>query len=324
MSKVAIIGGGAWGTALACVAARSGNETSLWCRDASVRDEINQKHTNSNYLNALEIEKTIQATTSLQEALSDAELVLLAVPAQQLSVVLSQFPFIEASTLLVSTCKGIHQETGALPSQTLVAKFPNGRIAALSGPSFASDVVQSLPTAVTIASQDIAIADQVCDLISGGRFRGYASDDIKGVELGGALKNVLALAVGAANGMQLGASAQAALIARGFAEISRLVVKLGGRPETLMGLSGLGDITLTCSTPQSRNFSFGIALGRGDNLEGLKLAEGAFTASVAQRIACESGVEMPITSAIVDVLEKRITAREAVETLLERPLKREA
>ncbi|MEO1143738.1 MAG: NAD(P)H-dependent glycerol-3-phosphate dehydrogenase, partial [Pseudomonadota bacterium] len=200
---------------------------------------------------------------------------------------------------------------------------PSNNVGDLSGPSFAVDVVANLPTAVTVASKSEGVADILASLLSHDLFRCYASTDLKGVELGGALKNVLALAVGATRGMELGASAEAALIARGFAEIARLAVNLGAKAETLSGLSGLGDLVLTCSSTKSRNFTYGMAMGRGDSLDGLKLAEGAFTASVANKIARERGLEMPVTEAIVEVLDNRITAHEAVRRLLSRPLKRE-
>jgi len=323
MTKVAIIGGGAWGSALACISARAGHETSIWCRSLEQAEEISNKKHNSRYLGSLQLEDTITASNNLSNVIHKANTILLSTPAQSLGSVLSSCQIIDPDAMLVTTCKGIDQSTGRLPSDTVRAAFPNHTIAALSGPSFAHDVVGGLPTAVTIASNEIAVAEELAKQLSTNTFRCYASNDLKGAELGGALKNVLALAVGATRGMKLGASAEAALIARGFAEISRLAVSLGARSETLMGLSGLGDITLTCSTPQSRNFRFGMALGSGESLEGLKLAEGAFTASVALRLANDLAIDVPITSAIVDVLEKRVTAREAVEQLLTRPLKRE-
>jgi len=324
MRKLAIIGGGAWGSALACVAARAGHETLMWCRSVSQTNEISQFRTNGKYLGDLPIDRGVKAVSDISVATSNADIVLLSTPAQSLSSVLADCEPLQESSVLITTCKGIDQDTGKLPSETVKERFPNHEVAALSGPSFAHDVVQNLPTAVTIASNSIETAELLSESLSTHTFRCYASSDLKGAELGGALKNVLALAVGATRGMRLGASAEAALIARGFAEISRLAVGLGARPETLMGLSGLGDITLTCSTPQSRNFQFGMALGAGDSLQGLKLAEGAFTASIALRLAKEHNIDVPITSAIVDVLEKRVTAREAVEQLLTRPLKRES
>ena len=324
MTKVAIIGAGAWGSALACIAATAGHETLLWCRSSAQAEEIGKHRTNRRYLDDLLIDPRTLPTYSLDEATDDATMILLAIPAQSLNSVLADFPEIPPEVTLISTCKGIDQATGKLPGETVARWFPENPIAALSGPSFAHDVVRGLPTAVTIAAHDIELAEYISQTLSTATFRCYASDDLSGAELGGALKNVLALAVGAARGMELGASAEAALVARGFAETSRLAVALGAKSETLMGLSGLGDIMLTCSTPQSRNFSYGMALGRGDSLEGLKLAEGAFTASIARKLATENNIEVPITSAIVDVLEKRVTAREAVEQLLTRPLKRES
>lgn len=321
--KTAVIGGGAWGSALACVSARAGHETMIWCRAQAHALEIDQRATNSAYLGDLELEPTLRASSDCEVVLRDAELVLFAVPAQSLKSVLSICKGLSSSAFLVTTCKGIDRETGKLPAETIRDVFPDFAVCALSGPSFAADVVRKLPTAVTIASDRVEQADAVAELLSEGSFRCYSNNDLKGVELGGVLKNVLALAVGAARGMGLGASAEAALIARGFAEISRLAIAMGGRPETLMGLSGLGDVTLTCSSPQSRNFSFGMALGSGESLDGLKLAEGAFTASVALRLAEQHGVDVPITQSVVSVLEKQVTAREAVSQLLTRPLKRE-
>lgn len=321
--KVTVVGGGAWGSALGCVSARAGHETVLWCRKSEHAAEIDQRSTNKTYLGDLKLEPSLSATDDMEAALFGAELVLFAVPAQSLGSVLKQCHGLSGSAFLVTTCKGIDRETGKLPAEIIREAFSASALCALSGPSFAVDVVAKLPTAVTIASEDIGHADKVAELLSGGSFRCYSNEDLQGVELGGALKNVLALAVGAARGMGLGASAEAALIARGFAEITRLAVAMGARAETLMGLSGLGDMTLTCSSTQSRNFSYGMAMGRGESLEGLRLAEGAFTASAALRLAKELDVDVPITKAVVSVLEKQVTAREAVSQLLTRPLKRE-
>lgn len=324
MSKVCILGGGAWGSALACVARRAGHETALWSRNQSVVDAINQYGNNPKYLDDLPLESGIQATNKLSVALTDADIALFAVPAQSIGeTAKSAAQFIKSGTINIACAKGIDRETGQTPGETIAKEIPDCQIAALSGPSFASDVVQKLPTAVTIASQDMALSQQLTATLSTGEFRCYASDDLKGVELGGALKNVLALAVGAARGMQLGASAEAALIARGFAEISRLAVALGAEPQTLSGLSGLGDLVLTCSTPQSRNFSYGIALGQSKDLQGLKLAEGAFTARIAAKIANEQDIDTPIIQTVTAVLDKKLSAKDAVVQLLRRPLKSE-
>ncbi len=322
--KIAVVGAGAWGTALACNACRAGHSVKLWARRKQTVNEINARHTNSAYLGDLSLEKCVVATDDLNAALEGVKVVLLAVPAQQLATTLERIDTLPHTTILVTTCKGIDQHSGLLPSQVATGAFRSNPVTALSGPSFAADLIKGLPTAVTVASANVDAADQIAQIMSTETFRCYSSSDILGVELGGALKNVLALAVGAARGMKLGASAEAALIARGFAEITRLSTSLGAKPETLTGLSGIGDITLTCSSPQSRNFSYGMAIGLNQSLEGLKLAEGAFTASVALRLANENSIETPITRAVVEVLEKRVTAREAVEQLLTRPLKRES
>ena len=323
MTKVSVIGAGAWGSALACVAARAGHETVIWGRSEEVVAEINASHTNAKYLDTLKIESSIAATTDLGEAILGSDIVLLSIPTQTLSSRLDESANHIGDAILVTCCKGIDKATGKLPAELVGAAFPNNAIGVLSGPSFASDVVANLPTAVTVASTKEGVADILAGQLSTDTFRCYAATDIKGVELGGALKNVLALAVGAARGMGLGASAEAALMARGFAELKRLATALGAQPETLSGLSGFGDLVLTCSSPQSRNFSYGMAMGRGESLEALKLAEGAHTAGVALKIADENEIDVPIIGAIVNVLEKKTTAREAVHALLTRPLKRE-
>ncbi|MEO0327816.1 MAG: NAD(P)H-dependent glycerol-3-phosphate dehydrogenase [Pseudomonadota bacterium] len=323
MAKVAILGAGAWGSALACIAVRAGHRVSIWGRSAQVLDEINTAHTNRNYLGKLMLEEAISATADLGAAVRDASIILLSVPTQTLAENLKALETIAPDTVLVPTCKGIDRSTGMLPCQLVSQTFPQNPVAALSGPSFATDVVSNLPTAVTIASSTQGIAEELCRALSTDTFRCYANHDVTGVELGGALKNVLALAVGAARGMQLGASAEAALIARGFSEINRLAMTLGAKADTLTGLSGLGDLVLTCSSEQSRNFTYGMAMGRGDSLKGLKLAEGAFTAGVALELAAQQKIDTPITRAIVNVLQNNLTAREAVHALLTRPLKRE-
>lgn len=324
LGKVAVIGGGSWGTALAGVAARAGNSVTLWARDADVVAEIAGKRTNQAYLPDIELDVSIAATTDLAEAVSGAEIVLLATPAQTVATIAQELSaMVQPGTAMVGCAKGIDRDSGKLPGELIADAMPGCPVAALSGPSFASDVARGLPTAVTIASRHMEHSTWLVRRLSAPTFRCYASDDLKGVELGGALKNVLALAVGAARGLKLGASAEAALIARGFAELARLASSLGGRPETLTGLSGLGDLVLTCSGPQSRNFSYGIALGESAPLEGLKLAEGVFTAATASRIATQREIEAPIVEAVTQVLDRQLTAAEAVASLLERPLKSE-
>lgn len=323
MTKVSIIGSGAWGSALACVASRAGHNVMIWGRNEAIVAEINSAHTNSQYLGSQNIETSIVATANMEKALEASDVVLLSIPTQTLSYQLEEITKHAGDAILVTCCKGIDRETGKLPAELIMEAFPNNKVGVLSGPSFASDVVANLPTAVTIASREADTADLLAGMLSTDTFRCYAATDINGVELGGALKNVLALAVGAVRGMGLGASAEAALMARGFAELRRLAIALGAERETLSGLSGFGDLVLTCSSPQSRNFSYGMAMGRGESLEGLKLAEGAHTAGVALKIAEEHGIDVPIIGAVVNVLEKNTTAREAVHALLTRPLKRE-
>lgn len=323
MTRICVIGSGAWGSALACVSARAGHETMIWGRSEDVVSEVNSAHTNTKYLGDLKLEQSITATMDIQKAVTESDVILLSIPTQTLSSKLEEIKQHAGSAVLVTCCKGIDKETGKLPAELVSEAFPKNSIGVLSGPSFASDVVSNLPTAVTVASDDEATADLLASQLSTETFRCYASTDVKGVELGGALKNVLALAVGAARGMGLGASAEAALMARGFAELRRLATALGAKPETLSGLSGFGDLVLTCSSTQSRNFSYGMAMGKGESLEGLKLAEGAHTAGVALKIADEQNIDVPIIGAIVNVLDKKTTARQAVHSLLTRPLKRE-
>lgn len=321
---IAVVGGGSWGTALATNAARAGHEVMLWARDAETVRAINETNTNPRYLPDIRLAPSLRASGDLDEAVSQAAFLLLVTPAQTVRAMAGELADrIAPETAIVVCAKGIERQTGKLPAQIVADVLPGHPVGVLSGPSFAADVARGLPTAVTVAAETLDLANRLAAALSTPTLRCYASDDLAGVELGGALKNVLALAVGAANGMALGASAQAALVARGFAEMTRLAVALGGRPQTLTGLSGLGDLVLTCSGPQSRNFAYGVALGRGDERSGMALAEGVFTAGVAARLARQHGVEAPIIEALSDVLDGQITAREAVTRLMERPLKSE-
>ena len=323
-TKIAIIGAGAWGTALASVCANNGNQAVIWGRDARTVKAINLLHQNPDYLPDINLPETLRASDNISECLNQASLVLLVTPAQTIGPVAnSMIGSLEKNIPIIVCAKGINRKTGKLPAETLSAILPNHPIAALSGPSFASDVARGLPTAVTLACQDRNLAVELAAILSGASFRVYASPDVLGVELGGALKNVIALAVGVSRGLGLGASAEAALIARGFAELSRLAVSLGANQKTLMGLSGLGDLVLTCSSAQSRNFSFGMALGRAEPTRHLPLAEGALTAPIALELARQKSVDCPIIETVVSLLETTITARQAMQQLLSRPLKLE-
>ncbi|MFC5384893.1 NAD(P)H-dependent glycerol-3-phosphate dehydrogenase [Aquamicrobium segne] len=321
--KTTILGGGAWGTALALAALHAGHHVRLWARDGEIAKAIT-KGKNPRYLPGIAFDTGIEATTDLQTALDQTDCVLSVTPAQSLRMVLNEIrAHMPANIPLVLCAKGIERETGALLSAIVTEILPKAPVAVLSGPSFATDVARGLPTAVVVAAQDDALAMDLAARFSARNLRCYASTDIIGVELGGALKNVFAIAAGAVAGAELGASAQAAMVTRGFVELRRLGVVFGAQPETLMGLSGLGDLLLTCSSTQSRNFAYGVALGRGEVLEGLPLAEGVPTAAIAARLAAQHGVEAPILSAVAAILAGVITVHEAVEALMTRPLKHE-
>jgi glycerol-3-phosphate dehydrogenase (NAD(P)+) len=324
MSRVAILGAGAWGTALAQTVARGGNSVTLWGRDASRMAVISGTRENAAYLPGVRLDDAIEPGADIGEAVRGADAILVVTPAQTLAAILPAIAdYATANVPLVLCAKGIERGTGRLMSDIATELCPANPVAALSGPSFAADVARGLPTAVTIAAQDNDLAGELASMLSSGTFRCYSSDDLVGVELGGALKNVLAIAAGAAHGAGLGASAQAALVTRGFVELRRLAETFGARAETLMGLSGLGDLMLTCGSEKSRNFAYGAAIGRGDLLEGLPLAEGAFTAQIAASIARDRGVTAPIIEAVDHILEGRMTIAKAVTALMTRPLRNE-
>jgi glycerol-3-phosphate dehydrogenase (NAD(P)+) len=304
---------------------RAGHAVRLWARDRATIEAISRRGENSRYLPGIRIDPAIFATGNAAEALSGANHVLATVPAQHLREALRGVAgAVPAEATVVLCAKGIEQATGKLLSAVVEDVLPSHPIAALSGPSFAADVAKGLPTAVVIAARERNRADELARQLSTEKFRCYSTDDLTGVEVGGALKNVLAIAAGTVSGAGLGASAQAAMVTRGFVELRRMAAAFGARPETLMGLSGLGDLLLTCSTPQSRNFSYGLAVGRGEPLEGLPLAEGIATASIASRIARERNIEAPIIEAVDHLLKGTMTIGEAVSKLMTRPLRGES
>jgi glycerol-3-phosphate dehydrogenase (NAD(P)+) len=325
---IGVIGGGAWGTALALVAAQAGRRTTLWGRESKVVDSINTTHENPRFLPNVPLPAAIRATTGLAEA-AGADALLLAVPAQHLREVLARLtPHLAHRTPLMLCAKGIERGTGLLLTEVLREAAPDCAPAILSGPSFARDVGLGLPTAITIAAGDLAIAQRLQASLAHAQFRPYASDDPTGVALGGAAKNVYAIGCGIADGLGLGESARAALLARSFAELSRLGEALGARAETLMGLSGLGDLVLTASSPSSRNFAFGQKLGQGTPLAtlaapGAPLAEGFSTAPALVARASRAGIELPIAETIAAVLSGALPAAQALEKLMRRPLKPE-
>ena len=322
-NTVGVIGGGAWGTALAAMLAIRDGHSLLWARDSKTVEEINTQNTNTRYLGNIPLPEGLKATGNIADICS-ADIILTVTPAQSFATLAQELSHVvRDDTRIVLCAKGIDRNSGEFLNEIASQIFGADRIAALSGPSFAHDVAKGLPTAVSCAASSFDMAKSLSKRLSASNFRIYASDDILGVEAGGALKNVLALAVGVARGLQLGASAEAALIARGFAEMSKLTIALGGRAETLSGLSGLGDLVLTCSSAQSRNFSYGMAMAKGDGIAGLPLAEGAHTAAQALALAKSYDISAPIIGAVNDVLTSKLSAAQAVQELLSRPLRDE-
>lgn len=325
LESVSVIGGGAWGTALAQAAAMAGRRVTLVVRDPAQADEINSSHTNVRYLGGQELHRGVVAA----DAALEADIIILAVPAQASRSALTALdPALLAGRPVVLSAKGLETGTLQRQSEILADMAPEAIGYVLSGPSFAVDVAAGRPTAVTLAGEDAEATSLLAAALAGPSFRPYAADDRIGVEIAGALKNVYALACGAIEGARLGASARSALIARAFAEMARMVSAMGGSATTLTGLAGLGDLTLTCTSGQSRNYQFGMALGRGDSAEailgaGAKLAEGVATAPVAEALAQSLGVDAPLIGAVNDVLGRRADIATVVAGLMSRPLKRE-
>ncbi len=324
LQRIGIVGAGAWGTALALVARRAGCDVVVWAHEPEVAEDINRDHANPLYLPGVVLDPNIRATTDPAEA-ADADAVLLAPPAQHLRRLARRLaPALRDGTPALICAKGIEQESGALMSEVVAAELPGAAVAVLSGPTFASEVARDLPTAVTLAARDPALAAALAQAIGTSRFRIYTSGDVVGAEIGGAVKNVIAIACGIVEGRRLGDNARAALITRGLAEMTRLALAKGGEARTLMGLSGLGDLTLTCNAVQSRNFSLGVALGRDRPLaailaERTTVAEGVFSASSVAALAGRLGIEMPISVAVDAVLNRGADLDAAIAALLARP-----
>jgi glycerol-3-phosphate dehydrogenase (NAD(P)+) len=319
---VTVIGAGAWGTALAAVAARAGRDVVLYARDTRAVAKLTAKRENPK-LPGVPLDPRIAITGDLAAA-SRADIILLVVPAQHLRAAAIEFaPHLRPQTPVIACAKGIERGTHRFMTEVIGEVAPHAVPAILSGPSFAADVARGLPTAVTLAAADEALAVALVHALGSATFRPYHSTDVRGVEIGGAAKNVLAIAAGIVAGKQLGASALAALTTRGFAELQRLGRACGARGETLAGLSGLGDLILSCSTAQSRNFSLGVALGRGEPPPPGKLAEGEFTAPVLVELAASKNVDMPVASAVAAILRGDVTIDQAIESLLTRPFKAE-
>ncbi|HEY2033808.1 MAG TPA: NAD(P)H-dependent glycerol-3-phosphate dehydrogenase [Rhizomicrobium sp.] len=325
--NIAVIGSGAWGTALGAVAAVAGRKVTLWAREEDVVDSINSKHENVRFLAGIALPPAVTATSDMALA-ARADALLIGAPAQHLRSTLARLkPHLSPKTPLVLCAKGVERDTHKLMTEVLVECVPDCEPAILSGPSFAKDVARNLPTAVTIAAKlDVARALQ--EAFGHLTFRPYASDDLIGVALGGAAKNVYAIACGIVSGMGLGESARAALLSRSFAELCRLGEAMGARSETLMGLSGLGDLVLTATSASSRNYAFGLDVGRGLPREelyksGRPLAEGIATAPALAARAREHKVELPIAETTAEILEGKIALSDAIPRLMSRPLKTE-
>ncbi len=323
--SIMVVGAGAWGTALANLVARNGVETRLWAREADVVCAIEQERQNSIFLPGVALDARLKATADLS-AVAEADAVLLVVPAQFNRAIFGELRHFAEETTPVALCaKGIETESGLLMTEVLAEVWPEARPAVLSGPSFAIDVARGLPTAVTLACGDAALGAHWAASLGAPHFRPYLSHDLIGAELGGAVKNVLAIAAGVADGRGLGESARAAVIARGFAEFQRLGVALGAEAQTMAGLSGLGDLILTASSEKSRNMSLGVALGRGAALRAImqdrnSVAEGVATAPAIVALAEKAGVETPIINAVAALLAGEKTVDELIKELLARPL----
>jgi len=328
IKTIGVIGAGAWGTALAQTARLAGCDVALWAREAEVADEINSAHRNSIFLADVALDPGIVATNDLAE-IAERDAILVVSPAQHVrETARALAPILVPQTPVVICAKGLEQATGKLMGDVLSETLPNATPAFLSGPSFAADVARGLPAALTLATPSDAVGESLAEAIGYRNFRIYRSDDMIGVQLGGALKNVLAIAAGIVDGKALGASAHAALVTRGFAEMSRLGLELGARQETLAGLSGLGDLVLTCGSPQSRNMSLGRALGQGQKLDDVlgsrrSVAEGVYTAAAVVRVAGERGIEMPIAAAVDAIVTGALDVDTAIEALLSRPFRPE-
>ncbi|WP_068877344.1 MULTISPECIES: NAD(P)H-dependent glycerol-3-phosphate dehydrogenase [unclassified Phenylobacterium] len=328
MTTAGVIGGGAWGTALAQVCARAGRDVILWAREPEVVQAINAAHENATFLKGVPLEPSIRATGDLAD-LAACDLVLAVPPAQHMRSTLTAFaPYARADLPILLCSKGVEQGSLKLMTEVLAETIPHASPAVLSGPSFAGEVARGLPTAVTLACPEDGCAEELAEAIATPTFRPYFATDMIGAEAGGAVKNVLAIACGIVEGRGLGRSAHAALITRGFSELTRIAVALGGEAETVAGLCGLGDLVLTCSSPQSRNMSVGLALGGGQTLEEalagkLSVAEGVASAPAVGQLARKLRVETPICEAVAAILAGETGVDEAIRGLLSRPLREE-
>jgi glycerol-3-phosphate dehydrogenase (NAD(P)+) len=331
MTAIAVLGAGSYGTALAIQLARLGNDTRLWGRDAAQMKKLEVERVNAEYLPGCKLPPALKPTSDLRAAVADAEDLLLAVPSHALHAVLRVVaPLLRPEQGIACAVKGLEPDTGKLMHEVIGDIVgPQRKFAMISGPTFAKEVGLGMPTAVTVASADPEYAEKIVHALHGNGFRAYTSDDVIGVEVGGSVKNVLAIAVGIADGLGLGANTRAGVITRGLAEIMRLGEAMGGRRETFMGLAGLGDLVLTCTDDQSRNRRMGLALAKGKSVQQAlaeikQVVEGVRVAPEVLRLARKHNVEMPISEQVAGVLAGEITAIDAVRSLATRPPRAEA
>jgi glycerol-3-phosphate dehydrogenase (NAD(P)+) len=325
---VVVIGAGAWGTATANVFADAGHPVTLWCRDAELAKSLNEKRENPKYLPGVRLSESLTASTDLNGVLAKSSWVVNAIPTQQIRNVFGPVAGLLAGKNLVNTSKGIEIRSHKRVSEIVTEIAPNARYLILSGPSFALETVKRLPTAVTVACRDEKLAGELQKMVSTPYFRAYSSQDVVGVELAGALKNVIAVASGMVSGLQLGYNAQAAIINRGIAEMARAGKQLGADPRTFLGLAGMGDLVLTCTGPLSRNRKLGVLLAEGKRTEDAQkllggVAEGFYTAHSAHELATSAGIDMPIMDQVYRILYEGSTPQRAVAELMSRDLKHE-
>lgn len=319
--KIVVAGAGAFGTGLAIALARRGDIT-LWARDPAHIQALAQEGENARHLPGCKLPNALMLASS-PTCFRDADIILLCIPTQRLGHFLVEHKADLGAQALIACCKGIDLATGLGPADVILQNMPDATAAVLTGPSFAIDIAQGLPTALTLACSDAIVAERLQTVLTRPALRLYRTSDVAGAQLGGALKNVMAIAAGATMGSGLGESARAAVITRGYAEMQTFAALSGADPETLMGLSGLGDLLLTCTSPGSRNYSFGLSLGKNTSFDASKTVEGTHTAAAVARIAEDRGLDMPISRAVDDLAQGRATVAEALRTLLSRPLKEE-
>ena len=321
--KIGVIGGGAWGTALAQVMCQSDKDVILWAREPEVIESIRTKSENTPYLPGIKLDKRIQVTESITEA-AEADIILMVTPAQYLRATLNAIKGQIDSKPIVLCSKGIELKSGLMLSQVVEEETPKAHVAVMSGPTFASEIAQGMPSAVTIAAEDKDIAHELVENLGCRTLRPYATNDVLGAQIGGAIKNVMAIACGVVAGRKMGDSARAALLTRGISEMSRLTSAMGAKKTTLMGMCGIGDLMLTCSSMQSRNYSLGVMLGEGRSLEDImnerkSVTEGVHTAKALMTLAENNAVEMPIAQTVFEILHNGIGVEQAIQDMLSRP-----